>query len=77
MAEVNEAWRVLGDPTRRAAYDAAQEPAQRRMPHVEFAPKPVTPATTRMIRLMVIAIALLFLVVFAGILINGFGGAHG
>ena len=32
MAEVNEAWRVLGDPGRREAYDAARDLARRPAP---------------------------------------------
>ena len=75
MAAVNEAWRVLGDAARRAAYDAEMGPAA----HVEFAPgpAPVSARTTQLIRLLVVMLALIVLVVFAGILITGFAGMRG
>ena len=42
MASVNEAWRVLGDPERRRAYDAALEAARR--PAEPVRPPPARPA---------------------------------
>ena len=43
MAAVNEAWRVLSDPIRRAAYDASLRPPQPAPPATVPPPQPVRP----------------------------------
>ncbi len=46
MAKINEAWRVLSDPGRRAAYDAESRPSAAPRPRADWSPpdQSVTPA---------------------------------
>lgn len=80
MATVNDAWRTLSDPARRATYDAAAAAAGAR-PHSDRAPARNAgysdvdggaPLRSRVHRIIVAMLALI-LVVFVIIVLVGFG----
>jgi len=77
MAQVNAAWRVLGDPARRAAYDASTGAVEGVPRHVGLGTDrrdppdgSPSPATLRLLVLFALGVAI---VLFVAILLIGFG----
>lgn len=80
MARVNDAWRILSDPARRVAYDAAVAPKADRLGPAdvwartrENSVRDVGVAMQPRLRLILVTALVLMLVVFVAIVLIGFG----